>query len=183
MRKIVFLDRDGVINQYPGDTKYVTNWRQFRFLPGAKDALKQLNQAGYSIYVISNQAGVSKGIYTQESLDEITENMLRELNEAGVKIEEVTYCTHLTKDNCSCRKPKTGSIEKVLKALDIKDTSGIFFVGDATTDVETGKSAGLKTILVFSGREKPQNRTSWQVLPDYTAQDLPSAVHIILNSN
>jgi D-glycero-D-manno-heptose 1,7-bisphosphate phosphatase len=65
----VFLDRDGVINEYPGDFQYVTSWEEFRFLPGSKEAIKKLSESGYRIFVISNQAGVSKGFYSRETLD------------------------------------------------------------------------------------------------------------------
>ena len=106
--KAVFLDRDGVINQYPGDTKYVSSWADFHFIPGGKLALKRLKVVGYKIFIISNQAGVAKGIYSEGRLNEITGNMLSELSSAGIEIAGVYYCTHRDEDNCSCRKPKTG---------------------------------------------------------------------------
>lgn len=183
--KAVFLDRDGVINEYPGDYKYVTDWKEFHFLPGAKKAISKLSQAGYLIFVISNQAGVSKGVYPQEKLDIITKNMLSELNKAGARVDGVYYCIHREEDNCPCRKPKTGLIETALEKFGDNnlaeiDFAGSFFIGDTIRDIITGKSAGLKTILVFSGKEKPQNNASWQYIPDYTVQDLSEAANIII---
>ncbi|MFC1658182.1 D-glycero-alpha-D-manno-heptose-1,7-bisphosphate 7-phosphatase [Candidatus Omnitrophota bacterium] len=180
--KVVFLDRDGVINEYPGDTRYVTSWQEFRFLPDAKEALKRLTQAGYKIFIISNQAGVSKGIYIQEALEVMTTKMLAELNQAGAEISGVYYCLHRDEDNCSCRKPKAGLLEKALKEHDIprEALESAFFVGDSIRDVQAGKSAGCKTILVFSGKEKPGNLTGWPLQPDFTAKDLLEAVDIIL---
>jgi len=183
--RIVFLDRDGVINKYPGDLDYIKSPSEFHFLPKAKEGLKRLSDSGFKIVVISNQAGVSKGIYTQESLNLITQNMLSELSASKADIYEVYYCTHRQEDNCPCRKPKTGLIEKAVARLKdeglVADLKHSFFIGDTVRDIETGKAAGLKTILVFSGKEKPGNADKWQILPDYTAADLSEAADFILN--
>lgn len=180
------MDRDGVINEYPGDTEYVKSWKEFRFLPGVKAALKRLNDNGYGIFVISNQAGVSKGIYSKGTLESITDNMLNELKKEEISILGVFYCTHRSEDKCSCRKPNTGLIEQAKKTakdyghqIDLEDS---YFIGDTTRDVETGKAAGLKTILVFSGKEKPENKQSWQVLPDFTALNLSEAAGLVIKS-
>ncbi len=180
----VFLDRDGVINKYPGDKEYVKSWEEFYFLPGVKASLKKLREAGFSVFIISNQAGVSKGIFSQDSLDLITENMLKRLKDDGINIDGVYYCIHKPDDNCACRKPKTGLIKTAIAKSRGKEISlsGSYFVGDTMGDIETGKAAGLKTILVFSGKEKLENKDSWNVLPDFTASSLPEAVGIILNN-
>jgi len=178
--KVIFLDRDGVINRYPGDADYVKSWNGFHFLPKVKPALKKLSANGFKIFIISNQAGVSKGMYSQEALDLITQNMLKQLCAYNINIAGVYYCTHRPEDNCSCRKPKTGLIEKAiaeLKSEGLKiDLSNSYFIGDTIRDIETGKAAGLKTILVFSGKEKLKNRNNWQILPDFVARDLSTAV-------
>lgn len=182
--KVVFLDRDGVINKYPGDFEYIKSWSEFQFLPNIKFALRKLNNNGYKIFIVSNQAGISKGIYSKEELDLITNNMLKELADSDINIAGVYYCTHLPEDNCSCRKPKIGLVEKAIERLKeqgivLKRTNS-YFIGDSIRDVETGKKSGLKTILVFSGREKAKNKDIWQFLPDFTAQDLSAAVDLIL---
>jgi len=181
--KIVFLDRDGVINKYPGDTRYVASWGEFHFLPGVKKALRRLTEAGYRIFIVSNQAGVAKGIYSKETLDEITGNMLKEVSESGSKICAVYYCLHRDEDNCSCRKPKIGLLEKAIKEQNIPKEvlSNSFFVGDSIRDIQTGKSADCQTILVFSGKEKSGNQNAWLVQPDFAAKDLTEAVNIILS--
>ena len=180
--KVIFLDRDGVINRYPGDTKYVTCWQEFCFLPESKAALRRLTDAGYKIFIVSNQAGVAKGIYPQERLNEITDKMLRELSKVGAKICGVYYCTHRDQDNCFCRKPKTGLLEKVLKDHNIPSRllNNSFFVGDSIRDIQTGQSLGCQTILVFSGKEKLENQANWSVRPDFFAKDLLAAVDLIL---
>lgn len=188
--KIIFLDRDGVINEYPGDTRYVSSWGEFHFLPGVKGALGRLSADGYKIFIISNQAGVSKGIYSQGALDEITDKMLKELDKSGAKVYGVYYCIHRDEDNCSCRKPKVGLLEIALKEHNIPmdELANSFFVGDSIRDIQTGQSAGCKTILVFSGKEKPRGQSpSWgrvplSIQPDFTAKDLSEAVDLILGA-
>ena len=185
--KVIFLDRDGVINKYPGDSEYVKSWDEFHFLPRVKSALKKLNDNTFKIFIISNQAGVSKGIYSQESLDLITKHMLKELSNCGISIAAVYYCTHRSQDNCSCRKPKTGLIDMALAKLKQEglkiEVSRSYFIGDTTRDIDTGKAAGLETILVFCGKEKPENKDKWESSPDFTAQDLSEAVDLIIKNN
>ncbi|MBU1998420.1 MAG: HAD-IIIA family hydrolase [Candidatus Omnitrophota bacterium] len=182
MEKIVFLDRDGVINRYPGDTKYVTSLKEFRFLPRVKIALVRLTKAGCRIFIVSNQAGVTKGVYPQQELDKITSRMLEALAKFKVKIDGVYYCVHRKEDDCSCRKPKTGSLKKALGEHSIPRSllKNAFFVGDTISDVQTGRNAGCKTILVFSGKEKAKNSSFWDIKPDFTARDLYQASDIIL---
>lgn len=185
--KIVFLDRDGVINKYPGDFKYVTRLEDFCLLPGVGLAIKKLNDAGFEIFVASNQAGVSKGAYTQETLDLITKTMLNELKKSGANIKKVHYCTHKQEDNCLCRKPKTGLIDQAVKLLKEEgkniDFNKSYFIGDTERDIITGKSAGLKTILVLTGKEKSSELSGWKVKPDIIALDLSQAVELIKNNS
>jgi len=182
--KVAFLDRDGVINKYPGDREYVKSWDEFEFLPEVFLSLKLLKSGGFKVFVISNQAGVSKGLYSQEALDLITDNMLDTLQKRGITLDGVYYCTHSPQADCPCRKPKTGLIDKAFEVLrkaglEVEKEKS-FFIGDSIMDVQAGKNAGLKTILVFSGIEKPQNRDGWETLPDHTALDLRSAVELLL---
>jgi histidinol-phosphate phosphatase family protein len=181
MKNIVFLDRDGVINKYPGNYKYVTSQAEFEFLPGAKEAIKRLNEVGYKLFIISNQAGVTKGLYTKVTLDSITKNMLKEIGIAGGSLEKVLYCTHTEEDNCNCRKPKIGLIKQAISGLKGIDLNKTFFVGDSIRDVKTGKIAGCKTILVLCGRESIENKPNWEIQPDFIADNLYEAVEIILS--
>jgi D-glycero-D-manno-heptose 1,7-bisphosphate phosphatase len=183
--KLVFLDRDGVINRYPGDLKYVTRADEFCLLPNVKQALEKLTAAGFLVYIVSNQAGVSKGLYTRQDLENMDKVMLERLGNK-VKFSGIFYCTHSAEENCPCRKPKTGFIDDVFTGLKKQsletDRKDCFFVGDSMVDIETGQSAGLKTILVFSGKEKPQNQLHWDRIPDYKVDDLTSAAQIIISS-
>lgn len=177
--KVVFLDRDGVINRYPGDTKYVTSAADFRFLPRVKEALARLHRHKFKIFIVSNQAGVGKGLYSGTTLDAITEKMTRAIERTGGAIEAVYYCTHRKEQRCLCRKPKTGLLEKArrLYPFAIKKT---FFVGDTIRDVATARAFGCRSILVLSGKEKLSERGNWELRPDFVCDDLDKAVALIL---
>jgi D-glycero-D-manno-heptose 1,7-bisphosphate phosphatase len=180
---VVFLDRDGVINQYPGNYKYVTSVPEFQLLPRVKEALLRLKAGGCRMFIVSNQAGVAKGLYSQQTLDDITVRMKEELG-ADIVFDGIFYCTHLPDAGCACRKPKTAFInaarEIILNEGCSFDPDKSFFVGDSVIDVETGKAAGLKTIMVFTGKETADNAAVWPVKPDFTAADLFKAADIIL---
>ncbi len=172
--KVVFLDRDGVINEYPGDTNYVNNWDEFKFIPGSIEGIKKLNSCGFKLYVVSNQAGVSKGLYSQEDLDKINENMLKELKAQGTKVDGIHYCTHSQLDNCDCRKPKAGLLRQAVLNLDTTPESS-FLIGDSFMDMAAARCFGAKTLLVLSGKEKASNRDQWEFEPDHVFDDLKSA--------
>lgn len=179
--KVVFLDRDGVINEFPGNGNYVTKIKEFHFIPGALEALRKLTEEGYSIFVISNQAGVGKGIYTREKLNHITRNMLKKVKEAKGKIKRVFYCTHKSNVGCDCRKPEIGSVRRALGLMNktIHAAKKAFFVGDTEVDILAGHNAGCKTVFVLSGREDRRHMRSWDVKPDFIAKDLREASQII----
>jgi len=144
-----------------------------------------LMDAGYKLFIVSNQAGVSKSLYSLKTLEEMNAAMLKKLGDKVV-FSGIYYCTHLKEADCPCRKPKTGLIERAFNNLKKQGLSvslnKTYFIGDSVVDVQTGKNAKLKTILVFSGREKPRNKKDWQVDPDYTAKNLFEAVDIVLKT-
>lgn len=177
--KVIFLDRDGVINKYPGDGEYVTRLKDFKILKGSLTAIKKLTQAGYTLFVISNQAGVTKKLYTRETLNKMTRSMLGEIRKTGGGIRKVLYCLHTEQMSCVCRKPKTGLLKKATrgKTVDLKNS---YFIGDSLRDVKAGKKFGCKTVLVLSGREKLKNAPQWDIAPDFVAKSLNDAANHIL---
>jgi len=180
--KFIFLDRDGVINKDPAwaGKDYVTSWEDFEFLPGTLEALKNLTDNGYKIVVISNQAGVGKGLYTKEGLYEISGKMLDKIESAGGKIYSIQYCMHKNEDNCDCRKPKTGMFKNATKDIEV-DFSKTYFIGDSRRDIEAGDTIGCKTILVLSGKIKDGKEVaSWPIKPDFIKKDLREAVKVII---
>ena len=181
--KIIFLDRDGVISKFTPDD-YVKKWEEFEFLPGAIEGLKILFNAGYKIVIISNQAGIRKGLFTEEDLEEVTNRMLNVLKKENIHIEKIYYCIHTDEDNCECRKPKPGLFFRANEEICPVEFSGTFFIGDHLTDIEAGKNAGTKTILLLSGRTVSEDEIKdWEVKPDFIAKNLKEAVHIVLREN
>lgn len=180
--KVVFLDRDGVINEFPGNGNYVTKVKNFYFLPRALEALRLLTETGYIIFVISNQAGVAKGLYTKNKLYCITRYMMKEVRSAGAKIKRVFYCTHRSDHGCDCRKPEIGSIVRALESMNktIHSAKKAYLVGDTEVDIKAGHNAGCKTIFVLSGREDQSYIKKWEVRPDFIAKDLFEAAQIIV---
>lgn len=179
--KTIFLDRDGVINKYPGDRLYVTSLRKFKFLPRAKQAIALLNRKGYRIFVASNQAGVGKGTYAQRTLDAITAKMLKGIEQAGGKITKVYYCTHRKEVGCRCRKPKPGLLKMAAKEFKFS-LKGVYFVGDTMRDVFTAQAANCKSILVLSGKEKLANQKNWEAKPDFVFKDLLEVAKFLIKS-
>ncbi|MBU0548532.1 MAG: HAD family hydrolase [Candidatus Omnitrophica bacterium] len=174
----VFLDRDGVINRYPGDRLYVTSLKKFRFLPRAKKAIALLSKAGFRIFVASNQAGVGKGTYSQRTLDAITAKMLKDIEQAGGEITKVYYCTHRKELGCSCRKPKPGLLKKAGREFKV-NLKKTYFLGDTMRDVLTAHAVGAKSILILCGKEKLSNQRNWEAKPDFVFKDLLAAAKFL----
>jgi histidinol-phosphate phosphatase family protein len=179
--KIVFLDRDGVISIFTPDD-YIKKWKEFAFIPEGIDGLKILYNAGYKIVIISNQAGVGKGLFSQKDLDDITENMKKELKKIGVEIYKVYYCIHKKEDNCNCRKPKPGLFLKAKEEIGDIDFTTTYFIGDSDIDVIAGKSIGLKTVIVLTGKTKSDKEIeNWEIKPDYIFPSLKEAAEFVIS--
>ncbi|MBU0694103.1 MAG: D-glycero-beta-D-manno-heptose 1,7-bisphosphate 7-phosphatase [Candidatus Omnitrophica bacterium] len=176
--KVIFLDRDGVINEYPGDTFYVTHWGKFKFIPGSIEGIRKFNEKGFKLFVVSNQAGVAKGLYSQKDLDKMTKKMRHTLEREKVTLSGVYYCTHREEDNCSCRKPKAGLLHKIVSDFSIVPEDS-FFIGDSFRDMKAAKEFGAKPVLVLSGKEKISNRSKWEFEPDYIFDNLLVASHYL----
>ena len=170
--KIVFLDRDGVINRRVKG--YVAGWEDFEFLPGVLGALKSLKAGGYTVIVVSNQAGVNKGILSKKALRVLTDHMVKSVRKGGGEISAVYYCPCRDEDGCSCRKPKPGLLLMAANDYNI-NLAGAWLVGDEERDILAGQAAGCRTILVrMSGRMK-----GGKIKPDFFAEDLKGAVRVI----
>ncbi len=178
MQKAVFLDRDGTIIE---DTGYVHERDKVRFLPGASQAIKSLNENGFRVIIITNQAGVARGYFTEEAVKEINSFVQESLANEGAFIDMIYYCPHHVegiideyKKECYCRKPNPGMIEQAVRDFDI-DLKNSFVVGDHLSDVEAGRRAGCKTILIAGGHSQNKGEESLQI-SNYVAPDLSEAV-------
>ncbi len=146
-RRAVFLDRDGVINEKLPHDCYVKTAGQFRFLPGAKEALGILSELGFLLVVVTNQRGIARGLMTEQDLKSVHRFMLRELEKSGVTVAGVYTCPHDEFEACSCRKPEPGMIMAAIRELEI-DPASSYMVGDSPSDVEAGKRAGTRTVRI-----------------------------------
>lgn len=182
MNKAIFLDRDGVINQNDPEfaknvSYYVSSPSHFIFLPSIFVPLKLMQEKGYLLFIISDQPGVGKGLFTSEILEEITSKMLATFESYGINITKTYYCIHTKEDNCICRKPQPTNILNAQKEFNL-DLNQSYFIGDKTTDIETGKRAGCKTILVLTGYKGEDRR--YIITPDYIVENLSVANRVIL---
>jgi D-glycero-D-manno-heptose 1,7-bisphosphate phosphatase len=146
MPRYVLLDRDGVINQRIVGG-YVTCWEQFIFLPGALQALRLLTEKNFQLIVVSNQAGVGKGLMTAADLQEITCKFVKEAEAHGGRICSVYYCNHRAEDNCPCRKPKPGLLLKA-QAEHHFTFADTFLIGDSESDLLAAHAVGCPAIMV-----------------------------------
>lgn len=146
-RKVMLLDRDGVINKKSEKARYITAWKEFEFLPGVLDALQQLTASGYEVYLISNQAGVARGEMAESDLLAIHHHMQEEIERHGGRIRGIYYCPHGWDDECMCRKPKPGLLLRAAHDHCFDITKAVF-IGDDIRDQEAGERAGARTILL-----------------------------------
>lgn len=153
-RPAAFLDRDGVLNF---DDGYIGARDRIRWMPGVVTAIRALNEAGYLVFVISNQSGVARGMFTENDVRALHDWMRNELQRDGARIDDFRFCPHhaagsvadYTRD-CECRKPKPGMLRDLMKAWPVR-TQGSFVIGDKPSDVEAAKAAGLPGFLFAGG--------------------------------
>jgi len=148
-KKIIFLDRDGVINKNPAEHDYVRNWEGFEFLPGAKEAIKLLTRNNYQVYIVTNQRGVAQGLMSEDDLKDIHNRMSEELRKEGGIINDIYYCPH-NHNECHCRKPQPGMLLRAARKYHI-DLSRAVMIGDRQTDVEAGEAVGCRSLLIRPG--------------------------------
>lgn len=146
-RPAVFLDRDGTLNEH---VEYLGDPTKFKLLPGVIEAIKGFNDLGYRVAVITNQPGIGMGYFSLEDFYRVNRELLAPIGKAGARIDKVYFCPHSHAENCSCRKPKTGMLERAVKDLNV-DLSQSYVIGDTTVDLELARRAGIRSILVSTG--------------------------------
>jgi D-glycero-D-manno-heptose 1,7-bisphosphate phosphatase len=147
--RTVFLDRDGVINVNRRD--YVRRWEEFEFLPRALEGLALLTEHGCELVIVTNQSVVSRGLISSAELDGLHVRMLAAIASHGGAVRAVLSCPHRAEEGCACRKPRPGLLFQARDQLGIELTDAIV-VGDHPTDIEAGRRAGCRSVLVLSGR-------------------------------
>jgi D,D-heptose 1,7-bisphosphate phosphatase len=182
-KKAIFIDKDGTLIP---DIPYNVDPEKVTLQDGALEGLFQLQEAGYLLVIVSNQSGVARGYFMEEALNDVQRKIESLLAEKGVVLNGFYYCPHYPNAiikkydiECDCRKPQPGMLLKAARELDI-DLSQSWMVGDILNDVEAGKKAGCKTVLIDNGNEK-----DWLVnevrIPDYKAKNIKEAALQILH--
>jgi len=173
----VFLDRDGTINV---DNGFVSSPEKVELIAKVGEAIRRLNEENIPIFIISNQSGVGRGIYSQENVEDVNREVDRQLQAQGTYVQDTDFCPHAPWENCVCRKPKPEMIRRAKKKWAL-NLGRIYTIGDKTSDIELAHHEGGKGILVLTGQTKtPEEIESWPVQPDYVAKDLLVAVEWIL---
>jgi D-glycero-D-manno-heptose 1,7-bisphosphate phosphatase len=179
MIRAIFLDRDGVIGENRPD--HVKSWEEFRFLPGALDALHWLRLAGFRTFVVTNQAIVNRGIVAAHVVEEINARMAHCAASHGGWIDDIRYCPHDYGENCECRKPQPGMLLQLAAQWHV-DLAQSYMVGDAWTDIAAGRAVNCRSIMVRTGRgaEQISLPEARQHPADHVAADLAAAVEWLL---
>lgn len=174
--RFVLLDRDGVINQRIPHG-YVTSWSQFRFLPGVLEGLQRLAAADYSAIVVSNQAGVGKGLMSSSALDQITRRFVRKVRVHGGSVRRVYYCTHRKQDRCPCRKPRPGLLFQAQADYHFS-FSETYLIGDSLSDLAAAGWASCPMVLVKANAASLLKTSMLQ--PRFIVPDFRAAVNAVL---
>jgi histidinol-phosphate phosphatase family protein len=178
----IFLDKDGTLVE---DVPYNVDPARIRLAPGAGSGLRRLRDAAYRLFVVSNQSGVARGFFPESALVEVEAELRRLLAELGVALDGFYYCPHHPEGavdaysaSCSCRKPGPGMVLRAAEEHGL-DLGRSWLIGDILDDVEAGRRAGCRTVLLDNGHETEWVLTPWRE-PDARAADLDEASRIIL---
>jgi len=173
--RAVFLDRDGTIME---DANYVGEVERVVLIPSAGTALRRLRDAGYKLFVITNQSGVARGYFSSEAVEQIHAHLDEQFGAAGVTFDRYFVCPHHPEDNCNCRKPKPKFLLEAANEYKL-DLARCFMIGDRPSDIQAGINAGARTVLVLTGVGK-ETLAQGDVRPNHVAADIGAAADWIL---
>ena len=185
-RPALFMDRDGTVSEEVG---YVNHPSRFRLFPYTAEAVRLLNENGWLAIVVTNQAGVARGYFSEDVILKIHEQLRGGLESESAKLDAIYYCAHHPsvgeppyRFDCDCRKPKTGLIDRAAADFEI-DLERSWMVGDRYGDLELARNAGLHSAFVLSGYGRGEweyQRSSWQLEPEVVEENLLEAVKEII---
>ena len=182
----VFIDRDGTINE---DIGYVSAPEELIVYPFAAEAVRLINESGRKAIIITNQSGVARGMYSEETLGAIHDRLIEELAREGARIDAIYYCPHHPRVGgeryrkaCECRKPRAGMLALAAREHAI-DLARSYVIGDKASDINLATNAGARGALVMTGygRETLENQSRWPCAPAIVAADALEAVKRILD--
>lgn len=171
MNRAVFFDRDGTIAH---NAHYCRRPEDFKLFLGAAKAIRLLNEKGFKVIIVTNQSGIGRGYFDEVTLGKIHGKMKAELASQGAHVDGIYYCPHHPEDNCECRKPKPALVFQAARDFNI-DLRHSFVVGDLQMDIDLGRAAGCRTILVG---DTPSNSDG--LSPDAVVADLAAVPDVIL---
>lgn len=173
----IILDRDGVINY--DSNEYIKSPHEWLPIPGSLRAIARLNQAGFRVFVATNQSGIARGYFDFNMLDHIHKKLHVELAAHGGQIEEIFFCPHHPEDHCSCRKPKPGLLYQIQAKYAVPLTE-TFFIGDSLTDIQAAYAVGCLPLLVRTGKgqETLEKNPTLNSIPNFS--DLAETVDYVL---
>ena len=185
-RPAVFIDRDGTLTEEVG---YVNHPSRLRLLPRSAEAIRRLNEAGVAAVVVTNQAGIARGYFSEEVMNAVHEQLVGQLKDADAHLDGLYVCPHHPTEglppfraDCDCRKPKPGLLLRAAHDLDL-DLSGSSMVGDKASDLLVARPVGARAILVLTGYglgEWEYRRAHFPLAPDHVAADLLDAVEWVI---
>jgi D-glycero-D-manno-heptose 1,7-bisphosphate phosphatase len=175
-KRFAMLDRDGTIIR---EKHYLSRPEDVELLPGAATGLQMLSGLGMGLVVLTNQSGIGRGYFDEDSLRLVHDRMSLLLACAGVEIDAIYHCPHVPEDRCNCRKPNTGLVTRAASELGFIPCEGIV-VGDKSIDVELGRSVGATSFLVLTGYGE-QERARGAAHADYVVADLEEVARIVLD--
>lgn len=169
----VFVDRDNTISK---DVPYCSRPEDFELLPMAADGIRLLNEHGFKVVIVTNQSGIARGFFTEETLERIHCKMMDELAKEKAHIDGIYYCPHHPDDDCECRKPKPALLLQAANDFNI-DLRSSYVIGDSAMDIEMGKMVGCSTILINAEPES----THLKVQSDFTCTNLYAGAQWIIS--
>ncbi len=175
-KKLIILDRDGVINQ--DSQHYIKSIDEFVPFPGSLPAIKKLNDTGKWVAIATNQSGVARGLFSLDTLNAIFAYLRDLLAKENAYVDAVVYCPHGPDDGCVCRKPKAGLLKTLLQRFTI-DVVDAIVIGDAYSDLQAAHSIGMDAILVKTGKGEKTLQENAINVPVY--DDLAAAVEALVN--
>ena len=182
-KKAVFLDRDGTINE---EKDYLHRIEDFAFIPGAPEAIRRLKEAGFLVIVVTNQSGVARGYFSRDDVDLLHDHIQRELGKIGTAIDAFYFCPHHPekgvgelKVDCDCRKGRPGMLLQAAAEHGI-DLAASWMIGDKRADLEAGRAAGCRSLLVRTGYGEEELAKGAGALAETVVDDLPAAADYIL---
>lgn len=188
-RRAAFIDRDGTISEEVG---YVNHPSRFQLYPYSAEAIKLLNDSGWLAIVVTNQAGVARGYFSEDVILEIHGRLEQQMNEASARLDGIYYCAHHPtlgeppyRLDCNCRKPKAGLIERAATDFEI-DLPASWVIGDRYSDIELARNAGVNSAFVLSGYGRGEweyQRANWRQQPDLVSENLLECIKCILDKN